>query len=47
MPNAEYAASMTVQLPDNIDGDFYILVYVDSPVGPPAWCGTRLPYPLA
>ena len=42
-----YTTTATVRLPDNIEGDFYILVYTDSPVDRPAWGGTPLPYPIA
>ena len=44
-PNQTYHVDTEVRLPDNIDGDFYILIYVDSPFGQAV--SGALPYPAA
>ncbi|MBN2450718.1 MAG: putative Ig domain-containing protein, partial [Lentisphaeria bacterium] len=47
-PGAGYTAEITARIPDNIEGTFHILVYVDSAYGRmPAILGTPMPYPIA
>ncbi|RLB90874.1 MAG: hypothetical protein DRH50_11770, partial [Deltaproteobacteria bacterium] len=40
-----YDISTTVRLPDDIEGDFHLLVYIDSPYGVHEYFRSALPYP--
>ena len=43
--NGEYTVSTTVRLPDDIQGSFHILVYIDSPYGQSEYISWAMPYP--
>ena len=42
-----YQVNTTVRLPDDIQGDFHLLVYIDSPYGESRYISRALPYPTA
>ncbi|MEX2552838.1 MAG: CARDB domain-containing protein, partial [Actinomycetota bacterium] len=46
-PGQSYTVETTIRLPDDIEGDFFLLVYVDSVYAPAERLRSALPYPEA